>query len=257
MIFRSGRNKRGASGGVSRADVEVAYQALLGRKPDSEEAIRRHLAAGSFKALIESIAASDEAGSPRRNGSPFFYYHSTFDAEGTIRRHAASHIEPDPQFLTNFLGVRIDTKFLPLILSGREGSVEAIPIPANWHADIAEWAAALRAVDLAKSSFTMAELGCGWGCWMNNTGVAARRHGLSVHLIGVEGDEGHIVFAHEACAANGFAPDQTTIMHGIAASREGIALFPRQEHAGHHWGLEPIFDASTIMQDKALATGSR
>ena len=61
MIFRSGRNKRGASKGVSRADVEVAYQALLGRKPESEEAIRHHLAAGSFKALIEGIAASDEA----------------------------------------------------------------------------------------------------------------------------------------------------------------------------------------------------
>jgi hypothetical protein len=40
--------------------------------------------------------------------------------------------------------------------------VEPIPIPANWHADIAEWAAALRAVDLARGSFTMAELGCGW-----------------------------------------------------------------------------------------------
>ena len=102
----------------------------------------------------------------------------------------------------------------------------------------------------------MAELGCGWGCWMNNTGVAARRRGHSVHLIGVEGDEGHIGFAHEACAANGFAPEQTTIIHGIAASREGIALFPRQERAGHQWELEPIFDASPSIRDEALATGS-
>ena len=91
---------------------------------------------------------------------------------------------------------------------------------------------------------------------MNNTGVAARRRGYSVHLVGVEGDKGHIRFAHEACAANGFAPEQTTIIHGVAASRHGIALFPRQEQSGHQWGLEPIFDASPIMRDKALATGS-
>ena len=120
-MFKIRGNKRGEAGGVSRADVEVAYQALLGRKPESEEAIRHHLAAGSFKALIEGIASSDEASLRRRDDSPFFYYHSTFDAEGIIRRHAASHIEPDPRFLTNFLGVKIDTKFLPLILSGREG----------------------------------------------------------------------------------------------------------------------------------------
>jgi hypothetical protein len=40
--------------------------------------------------------------------------------------------------------------------------VEGIPIPANWHADIAEWAAALRAVELAEETFTVVELGCGW-----------------------------------------------------------------------------------------------
>ena len=65
-----------------------------------------------------------------------------------------------------------------MILDGRAGEVEDMPIPANWHADIAEWAAALRAVELARGTFSMAELGCGWGCWMNNTGVAARAAGL-------------------------------------------------------------------------------
>jgi hypothetical protein len=35
----------------------------------------------------------------------------------------------------------------------------------------------------------MIELGCGWGCWMNNAGVAARSTDRRVHVIGVEGDE--------------------------------------------------------------------
>ena len=93
-MFRIRGNKRGEAGGVSRADVEVAYQALLGRKPGSEEAIRHHLAAGSFKAMIEGIASSDEASLRRRDDSPFFYYHSTFDAEGIIRRQLRRTLSP-------------------------------------------------------------------------------------------------------------------------------------------------------------------
>jgi hypothetical protein len=121
---------------------------------------------------------------------------------------------------------------------------------------MAEWAAALRSVELARDRFTIIELGCGWGCWLNNMGVAARRAGLDVRLIGVEGDEGHIGFAREACAVNGFTPDQLTLRRGIAAATGGIALFPRQNQAGVAWGLEPVFGASQAEQAAALAAGS-
>ena len=192
----------------------------------------------------------------QRGSSPFHHYHACFDAEGTMRRHALPDPQPRPGFLTNFLGVAIDPKFFPGILDGRDGEVDPIPIPANWHADIAEWAAALRAVDLARRRFTMIELGCGWGCWMNNTGVAARRAGLAVDLIGVEGDKGHIAYAREATAANGFDPAHVTLHHGIAAARAGHALFPRQSHAGMAWGLEPIFHATPAQTQAALRAGS-
>jgi hypothetical protein len=188
--------------------------------------------------------------------SPFFHYNANFDAEATIRRHAVADLAPTPGYLTNFLGVRIDPKFFPGILAGRAGQVEGIPIPANWHADIAEFAAALRAVELAQERFTIIELGCGWGCWLNNAGAAARRAGLAVHLIGVEGDEGHIGFAREACAVNGFTPDQVTLHHGIAAPAGGVALFPRQNQAGVKWGLEPVFGATEAETQAALAAGS-
>jgi hypothetical protein len=151
--------------------------------------------------------------------------------------------------------VRIDPKFSPVILQGRAGEVEGIPIPANWHADVAEWGAALRAVDLARGTFTVIELGCGWGCWMNNTGVAARRAGLNVHLIGVEGDEGHVAFAKMACAANGFEPHQVTLHRGIAAPTGGIALFPRQVQAGEQWGLEPLFAVTEQQRHSAVESG--
>jgi len=183
--------------------------------------------------------------------SPFWHYHACFDAESAIRRHAAPGLQPHPGYLTNFLGVLIDPKFFPSILAGHAGQIEPVPIPANWHADIAEWAGALRAVELAPGDFTMIELGCGWGCWMNNTGVAARRMGRAVQLIGIEGDLGHIGFSREACAANGFQQFEVALHHGIAAAKPGTALFPRQGSAGASWGLEPILDATDAQRKEA------
>ena len=178
--------------------------------------------------------------------SPFLQYNSTFDAQETIKRHAVPNLQPNAAYLTNYLGVLIDPKFFPEILTGRQGEVEPVPIPANWHADIAEWAATLRAVDLSGRAFTMIELGCGWGCWLNNTGVAARHTGRSAHLIGVEGDLGHLAFAREACSANQFSDIEVTLIRGIAAAKEGIALFPRQAKAGTNWGLQPKLSISWI-----------
>jgi FkbM family methyltransferase len=134
--------------------------------------------------------------------------------------------------------------------------VEGPPIPANWHADIAEFGAVLRAVDLSKKRFTIVELGCGWGCWLNIAGTAARHAGREVHLVGVEGDEGHICFARESTATNGFTPGQVTLHHGIAAATNGTALFPRQSHAGGDWGLEPIFGATEAEQEATIGAGS-
>jgi FkbM family methyltransferase len=190
-----------------------------------------------------------------RVASPFSFYNTNLQAEAIMRRHAVASPQPREGYLVNFLGVAIDPKFFPAILDGRAGQVEPIPIPANWHADIAEWAAALRAVELAKKRFTMIELGCGWGCWMNNTGVAARRLGLDVRLIGIEGDPGHIEFAREACAANGFKPEEVELHHGVAGASAGVALFPRQDKAGVTWGLEPLFNPSPEALAAARASG--
>ena len=199
--------------------------------------------------------AADPAAAGDAITEQFFRYRASFDPQEAMRRHALPDPAPRPGFLVNFLGVAIDPKFFPTILDGKAGQVEGIPIPANWHADIAEWGAALRAVDLARGAFTVVELGCGWGCWLNNTGVAARRAGLDVRLVGVEGDEGHIGFAREATAANGFLPSQVELHRGVAAATAGVALFPKQEKAGAAWGLEPVFGATEAQRRDAVRSG--
>ncbi len=250
-FLRSGASK---AHGVDRQQVIQAYKLLLGREPESEYAIAHHQHAVSFYDLVVDITSTEEF-LERTIKSPFCHYNSAIDAKNIIRHHARAGLQPTEGVLTNFLGVVISPRYLPDILKGREGQVEGVPIPANWHADIAEWAAALRAVDLANNTFRMAELGCGWGCWMNNAGVAARNAGLETHVIGVEGDEGHVRFAEEACTANGFRPDQFTIWRGIAAPSDGVALFPKQNVSGVEYGLEPVFNASEEQRREALKSG--
>ena len=155
----------------------------------------------------------------------------------------------------NFLGVAVNPQIFPSALEPLNGSIEAAPLPNNWHADLAEWGAALRAVDLSGPSFTMIELGCGWGCWMLNTGTPARRTGRAVHVIGVEGDAGHVAFAEAGLAENGFHQNEATLFTGIASGNSGIALFPLQETAGASWGLQPVIGAGEAQTQELLATG--
>lgn len=187
--------------------------------------------------------------------SPFWHYQSSFDPQEVIRRYAGlARPLATEGVATNFLGVHIDPDVFPMALESQRGSVEPIPIPANWHADIAEWGAALRAVDLASGRFRVMELGCGWGCWLVNTGAAARSRGLSVQIIGVEGDLEHVAMAHRTMAANGFSSNYF-IHHAVAAGRRGKALFPIVEHASNTWGSKPVFDATDEQVADAVASG--
>jgi len=187
----------------------------------------------------------------------FWHYHSRFDAVETVTRHAMNQ----PPFkaregrVTNFLGVVIDPRVFPPALDRMAGTIEAAPMPNNWHADLAEWGAAFRAVDLSGPRFTMIELGCGWGCWMTNLGTIARRTGRAVHVIGVEGDAGHIEMAQQTLAENDFADGEWTLVTGIAAGRSGTALFPTQDQPGQSWGLEPRFDADDDEARELVASG--
>lgn len=209
--------------------------------------LKAHLKAKAFAfaGIGETISRPQPEGGPRVKNytemSPFFHYNTTFDPQMLIRKHAPSSVKPHKKYATNFLGLLIDPKIFPSHLNKEIGKVEDIPIPANWHADIAEWGAALRAVEFSKSNFTMIEVGCGWGCWMNNTGLVAKRQGLNLNLIGIEGDQGHIDFAKDTLKLNGFKASEYKIHRGIAAATSGYAFFPNNEDSGEVYGQEPVF----------------
>ncbi len=172
-----------------------------------------------------------------------YHYRCEFDAFGLMHRFARRDVAAHPDHVTNFLGVRIPTVVHPPVLDRLKGRVEPVPDPGNWHADIAEWGAALRSVEQTRGdTYRIVELGCGWGCWLVNMGSAARDRGLKVDLIGVEGDAHHLENARAVLELNGFGAQQFTLHHGIAAPRPGKAIFPRHDRGASDWGGQAIFD---------------
>ncbi|WAJ29953.1 class I SAM-dependent methyltransferase [Antarcticirhabdus aurantiaca] len=184
--------------------------------------------------------------------SPFAHYDAAFDPLALIRKFEKTDRSSHPTYLTNFLGVRVDPDMFGGILPDAHGVVEPLPIPANWHADIAEWGAALLAVDEAQGVFRMVELGCGWACWLVNLGSAARDRGLSVDLIGIEADGQHLSTAFATMAINGFGPGDFQLTRGVAAPYNGQALFPNIDRPAEFWDTAPIFNPT---DDQIRAAG--
>lgn len=182
-----------------------------------------------------------------------YHYYCEYDAFGLLLAFALRGQQPEPGLLKNFLGVKIPPKVYPPVLDKLQGQVEPVPDPGNWHADIAEWAAALRSVEQASGSYRIVELGCGWGCWLVNMGVAARSRGLAVDLIGIEGDANHLINARDVLEMNGFAEAEFQLHHGVAGPRLGKAIFPNPEQGTAAWGGAAIFYPDDEMLARAEA----
>jgi hypothetical protein len=184
--------------------------------------------------------------------SPFFHYNTCFDPVALIEKFRCKQPNASPSHVVNFLGLKINPEFMPECVRHLRGQVEPPPNPANWHSDISEFGAVLRAIDLASGPrFVMAELGCGWGCWMGIAGLAAKTRHFKVSLIGVEGDTKHLGWAKENMLGNGFSEEEYRLVHGIAAAKQGKALFPRNSPNSLHYGLEPVFNASRQAVEQA------
>ncbi|MEM1235984.1 MAG: FkbM family methyltransferase [Pseudomonadota bacterium] len=183
--------------------------------------------------------------SPHQIHQALWAYSTTIDAFGLIAAAAKTGLTPKEGCVTNFQGARIPVSVCPDILGSLQGTLEAAPAPGNWHACVAEWGAALHAVDQANpdTAFRMVELGCGWACWMLATGIAARSRGLRVELRGVEADPDHLRQAKQVMELNNFSSGEFQLHNAIAAPRPGTALFPCADR-GHQtdWGRGALFD---------------
>jgi FkbM family methyltransferase len=89
-----------------------------------------------------------------------------------------------------------------------------------------EWVDVLEAVEAAGETFTMIELGAGWGRWIVLAAIAARSIGKQVGtLTAVEAEPDHYAWTRQQFLDNGFDPGDHMLIRAAAAGEEGACAF--------------------------------
>ncbi|HQU42516.1 MAG TPA: hypothetical protein PK867_06870 [Pirellulales bacterium] len=161
--------------------------------------------------------------------------------EDTIKAFPQYRGLPEPCYVIDFLGTRTRAEYVRGL---HGGTVEAYPLPANFHATALEWAGALAAVHEAADELCVVELGAGWAPWLVATARAARLRGINhVRLTGVEGSKKHCEYMSSHFRDNGLDPAEHTLLHGVVGPRDGTAEFPVLADPSLDWGTPAIFAA--------------
>jgi FkbM family methyltransferase len=162
----------------------------------------------------------------------------------------------DPGWDVNFLGVRTRVAFFSLFEQladySRRRRVEALlPVPNE---EYFECIALLQAVLEARGSFTMVELGSGWGRWIVNGVAALRAHGaLPYHVVGVEAEPTHFRWMKQHLADNDVDPRRATLIEAAVAEADGSVWFHVGDAADWYGqGIAPGREASTPGASRAV-----
>ena len=118
-------------------------------------------------------------------------------------------------FEHDFLGVR--TRRAWFTTSAGTDAVKRRPELPEVNEEYFEWIDLLEAVEAAEGTFTMIELGAGWGRWLARGAVAARLLGKGVRLTGVEAEPTHFRWMKRHLADNG-VPRRSRDLHRAAVA---------------------------------------
>ncbi|MFJ4157058.1 FkbM family methyltransferase [Pseudomonas sp. NPDC089752] len=176
-----------------------------------------------------------------------------------LDKYAAPDARPAQGFYTDFSGVRTRLSFFGIDSHPGEQHVGRIPFPDDaLHAEAIEYIAALVALEQARDSFTVVELGAGYGPWLVFAAKAAQQRGIAhINLLAVEADlQRHELFftnlrdnglplpADPVPAATANASNvQVRCIHGAIADVDGKLSFGSQSLLD--WGAAPITDGGT------------
>lgn len=141
-------------------------------------------------------------------------------------KYCAPEAQPSPGFYTDFSGVRTRLSYFGIDSHPAEQQVAAIPFPDDaLHAETIEYLAAIVALEQAKNSFTVVELGAGYGPWLVFGAKAALRRGISnINLIGVEADLQRHQLLHTNLVDNGLPLPQNPLQNDVDPAASGIQV---------------------------------
>ncbi|KJJ98121.1 hypothetical protein UB43_15640 [Pseudomonas sp. 21] len=164
---------------------------------------------------------------------------------------------PEKGFYTDFSGTRTRLSYFGLDEHPNETQIGRVPFPDDGlHAETIEYIAALHAVESAGDSFTVVELGAGYGPWVVFGARAAARKGIQkIHMIAVEADRQRLALMHSNLSDNGLpvpnekghggdASTSIEVVHGAISDENGVTSFGAQSI--HDWGAAAIENGSDI-----------
>jgi FkbM family methyltransferase len=105
-----------------------------------------------------------------------------------------------------------------------------------------DWIELLQAVDTASGSFTMVELGAGYGYWSMEAALAARQRDLASRLVAIEAEPIHYEMMLRHLRDNGVDPDAHDVRCAAVAPQDGTVLFETGNSLG--WWGQAIVDSA-------------
>lgn len=232
---------------VTRIEVLTAYELILQRPPESEEAISYHETYPDLLSLGRHMTGSEEFRKLHpQSGVPEHHIYSGYAPSevAVFRQFPAYSGQGTKNFVTNFLGVKTRCAFqAPLIPF--DGLVEGFPEPVgSTQGETAEWIGTLRAVLEAKSSFRMLELGAGYGPWMAITYAASVQRGIAdIKVYGVEGDANHVTFMRANMVDNRIDDDHFVVFHAAVGATDGSTYWAVETDSSEVYGARPIAES--------------
>lgn len=208
-----------------RDAVKWAYRLLLGRQADNDAIIAEHLRTlnpPTISAVVDRFRNSPEFTATNERAPK-----SGFPAVDFSEFKDQSPYRGEPGFFRDAFGVRTRLSYLPPPYqhysgqTSRDQGVELLPM----HDDV-ELEGMLQAGRAAQRTFTVMELGAGWGPWVSMGAKIAKRRGLSYRLIAIEGSKGHFDYLCSHMQDNGIDLAKCRLIHGVVGKEDGTARFP-------------------------------
>jgi FkbM family methyltransferase len=128
-----------------------------------------------------------------------------------------------PGYLTNWLGVRTATAFAVGMSEPPTGEIVSDYPQAD--EEIFEWIDLLETVAAADGTFTMVELGAGYGRWVTNAAAACRALGTAYRLVGVEAEPTHFAWMLEHLERNDVDLSAVSAIPAAVAAADGRVRF--------------------------------
>lgn len=151
----------------------------------------------------------------------------------------------------DFLGMRTDPKYWKNIRPQPKQYLKTYYPVA--HEQYFEWVFLLEAVMecKARDSFTVMELGAGYGPWLVRSYLAFRRFSQApVHLIGVEGDFNHYTWMREHFHNNCIDPDKHALHHACASTKPSTVAFFQSDDPRGDYGQRIYFEFGQFKEDE-------